>query len=335
MFGLHATWLVNSATHMWGSRRFATHDDSRNNWWVALITFGEGWHNNHHAHPTSARHGLAWYELIPPGCASGSSASSASPPQSRPRKSARDVPDKRPLRRRLRPAPPVGVSLSYGGFRPAESVAFFLALGAGVVLVTLLLYVGWVVLDWRTGLLLFFGAVLLTLIVSGVVLNTIFLVREIRQHDQQDAFINAVTHELKTPVASVRLYLETLQARPIDEAKRNEFYRVMLDDCDRLLATIEQILRTGRAGASSRRLNLTTVDLGGAVEGCLARARMLYPLPAASLEYTPVRRSRSWAIPTRCGSDLNLIENAVKYSGDNVKVSVRPPLLTSAMRPFG
>jgi stearoyl-CoA desaturase (delta-9 desaturase) len=61
--GLHATWLVNSATHMWGSRRFETRDDSRNNWWVALLTFGEGWHNNHHAHPTSARHGLAWYEL--------------------------------------------------------------------------------------------------------------------------------------------------------------------------------------------------------------------------------------------------------------------------------
>ena len=61
--GLHATWLVNSATHMWGKRRFATRDDSRNNWWVALLTFGEGWHNNHHAHPTSARHGLAWYEF--------------------------------------------------------------------------------------------------------------------------------------------------------------------------------------------------------------------------------------------------------------------------------
>jgi len=63
--GLHATWLVNSATHIWGSRRFATRDDSRNNWWVALITFGEGWHNNHHAHPASARHGLAWYEFDP------------------------------------------------------------------------------------------------------------------------------------------------------------------------------------------------------------------------------------------------------------------------------
>jgi len=61
--GLHSTWLVNSATHMWGRRRFETRDDSRNSWWVALLTFGEGWHNNHHAHPTSARHGLAWYEL--------------------------------------------------------------------------------------------------------------------------------------------------------------------------------------------------------------------------------------------------------------------------------
>jgi fatty-acid desaturase len=62
-FNLHATWLVNSATHMWGSRRFNTRDDSKNNWWVALLTFGEGWHNNHHAHPTAARHGLAWYEI--------------------------------------------------------------------------------------------------------------------------------------------------------------------------------------------------------------------------------------------------------------------------------
>jgi fatty-acid desaturase len=63
--GLHGTWLVNSATHMWGTRRFATRDDSRNNLLIALVTFGEGWHNNHHAHPTSARHGLAWYEFDP------------------------------------------------------------------------------------------------------------------------------------------------------------------------------------------------------------------------------------------------------------------------------
>jgi stearoyl-CoA desaturase (delta-9 desaturase) len=63
VFLLHSTWFVNSATHMWGSQRFATSDDSRNLWWVALLSFGEGWHNNHHAHPQSARHGLAWYEI--------------------------------------------------------------------------------------------------------------------------------------------------------------------------------------------------------------------------------------------------------------------------------
>lgn len=61
--GLHATWMVNSITHTWGSRRFQTRDLSTNNWWVALLTFGEGWHNNHHAHPVSARHGIAWYEV--------------------------------------------------------------------------------------------------------------------------------------------------------------------------------------------------------------------------------------------------------------------------------
>ena len=63
VFGLHATWLVNSATHLWGTRRFVTTDDSTNSWWVALLTFGEGWHNNHHAHPRAARHGLTWYEI--------------------------------------------------------------------------------------------------------------------------------------------------------------------------------------------------------------------------------------------------------------------------------
>ena len=87
------------------------------------------------------------------------------------------------------------------------------------------------------------------------------MVREIRRNEQHDAFINAVTHELKTPVASIRLYLETLQTRPVDEAKRKEFYRVMLDDSDRLLSTIEQVLRTGRVGSTAHRLNPTRIDL--------------------------------------------------------------------------
>src|SRR3977135_1669670 len=108
-----------------------------------------------------------------------------------------------------------------GGRR--KSIAFFIALGAGLISVILLLYVGWVLLNWRHGILLFLGVVLLGIIISGIVLNTLFLVREIRRNEQHDAFINAVTHELKTPVASIRLYLETLQAHEIDEAKRREF----------------------------------------------------------------------------------------------------------------
>src|SRR6202521_6040169 len=157
-----------------------------------------------------------------------------------------------------------------------KSVAFFIALGAGLISVILLLYIGWVLLNWRTGILLFLGGLLLAMIISGIVLNTIFLVREIRRNEQHDAFINSVTHEVKTPVASIRLYLETLQTREVDEAKRKEFYRIMLDDSDRLLSTIEQILRTGRMGSTSRKPNLARVALDGVVEECLERARTLH-----------------------------------------------------------
>jgi signal transduction histidine kinase len=205
-----------------------------------------------------------------------------------------------------------------------KSTAFFIALGAGLISVTLLLYVGWVLLNWRTGILLFLGVLLLALIISGVVLNTVFLVREIRRNEQHDAFINAVTHELKTPVASIRLYLETLQKRPVEEAKRNEFYRIMLDDSDRLLAAIEQILRTGRIGPGRSKANLAPVDLDEVASMCVARARTLHRLPAEAVEYRgggPVKIRADLDEVTAAVS--NLIDNAVKYSGANVKVSVQ------------
>src|SRR5579871_2395481 len=123
-----------------------------------------------------------------------------------------------------------------GGRR--KSIAFFITLGAGSILFIVLLYVGWVLLNWRNGILLFFGVLLTLAVMAGVVLNTTFLVREIRRNAQHDALINAVTHELKTPVASIRLYLETLLARPVEEERREEFYRTMLEDSERLLATI-------------------------------------------------------------------------------------------------
>src|SRR5216110_2157443 len=167
-----------------------------------------------------------------------------------------------------------------GGRR--KSIAFFIALGAGLISVILLLYVGWVLLNWHTGILVFFGILLLALVIGGVVLNTTFLVREIRRNAQHDAFINAVTHELKTPIASIRLYLETLKTRAVDETKRKDFYRIMLEDSDRLLETIEQILRTGRIGHSGRKPTLSRIDLGGLVEECVNRARTLYGLSPES-----------------------------------------------------
>src|SRR4029077_19701724 len=169
-----------------------------------------------------------------------------------------------------------------------RSIAFFIALGIGLISVMILLYIGWVLLNWRTGILLFLATILALTIISGVVLNTTFLVREIRRNEQHDAFINAVTHELKTPVASIRLYLETLQTRPVEERKRQEVYRTMVEDSDRLLGTIEKVLRTGHIGSTSHhKLNRVRIDLNGVVEECLARIRTLHHVTRESLEYQP------------------------------------------------
>jgi two-component system, OmpR family, sensor histidine kinase SenX3 len=204
-----------------------------------------------------------------------------------------------------------------------KSIAFFIALGIGLISVILVLYVGWVLLDWRTGILLFFGILLLAMIIGGVVLNTIFLVREIRRNEQHDAFINAVTHELKTPVTSIRLYLETLKSRTVGEEKRNEFYNIMLDDSNRLLQTIEQVLRTGRIGASGKVLNVSPVDLGTIVEECVARARLLHHLEPDALRYEDGRRIPVVGDPDELRAAVsNLIDNAIKYSGQTVNVSI-------------
>jgi two-component system, OmpR family, sensor histidine kinase SenX3 len=204
-----------------------------------------------------------------------------------------------------------------------RSIAFFIALGAGVVTFILLLYFGWVVLNWQKGILVFFGVVLLGLVISGVVLNTTFLVREIRRNEQHDAFINAVTHELKTPITSIRLYLETLQARSVDENRRQEFYKTMLADSDRLLSTVEQVLRTGRMRVSRRILHVSAIDLHALVEDCMARARILHNLQSDSLQYAHGPAISIQGDPDEVhAAVLNLLDNAVKYSGNNVKVMV-------------
>ena len=194
-----------------------------------------------------------------------------------------------------------------------KSIAFFIALGTGLILVAILLYVGWVLLNWRTGILLFLGVILLAVIIAGVVLNTTFLVREIRRNEQHDAFINAMTHELKTPVASIRLYAETLLTRPVTEDKRTEFYGIILSDCDRLLGSIEQILRTGRVGSSSsRKPNLGALDLRELVTECVMRARFLHNLTSEQLEFAPGPPLEIQADADEVRAAVaNLIDNAV------------------------
>src|SRR6516162_3720781 len=150
-----------------------------------------------------------------------------------------------------------------------KSVAGSIALAVGLISVLIVLYIGYVLLNWRTGILLVMGVLLVLMIICGILLNTVFLVSEIRRNEQHDAFINAVTHELKTPVTSIRLYLQTLQTRPVDEEKRKEFYRIMVEDSDRLLATIEQVLRTGRIGSARGKPNLSRVDLSDVVQECV------------------------------------------------------------------
>jgi signal transduction histidine kinase len=204
-----------------------------------------------------------------------------------------------------------------------KSIAFFISLGAVLIVVIVLLYVGNVLHPWRTGILLFLGILLLAMIIAGVVLNTIFLVREIRRNEQHDAFINAVTHELKTPVTSIRLYLQTLQTREVDEPKRKEFYRIMLEDSDRLMSTIEQVLRTGRMGAASRKLNLARIDLDNVVEESLARARVIHHLEQDALRYQPHSPVTIQGDPDEVRAAVsNLIDNAIKYSGSIVNVTV-------------
>src|SRR3954466_15747238 len=129
--------------------------------------------------------------------------------------------------------------------RRTKAIAFFITLGSCLVGLAIALNVSWIILNWRETVALVLGIIFFGAIIAGLVLNTIFLVREIRRNEQQDSFLNAVTHELKTPIASIRLYLETLQRREVADAERRAFYRIMLDDTDRLLGTVEQVLKAG------------------------------------------------------------------------------------------
>ena len=161
-----------------------------------------------------------------------------------------------------------------------------------------------------------------------MVVNTIFLVRELRRSEQHDSFINAVTHELKTPVASIRLHLETLQRRELPEGQKQDFYRLMLSDTDRLTETVEQVLRAGRAGDKRAGQEKTEIDFRQLVRDCIDAARARHHLQATALRYEEASGNGNGLRVSGNAEDLrtavfNVLDNAIKYSGENVDVRVR------------
>ena len=210
--------------------------------------------------------------------------------------------------------------------RRRKSVAFFITLGVCLIMLAVALSVGWIILNWREVALLVLGIVFFDLLIFGLIINTTFLIREIRRNEQHDAFINAVTHELKTPVASIRLYLETLKTRDVDEQQRQEFYNIMLADSDRLMKTVEQVLRASRMRHRQRRIAKSAINLGEMVRECLELARVQYGLNETHLMYTESPEASN----ARVSGDIdelraafaNLLDNAVKYSDEDVRVVV-------------
>jgi len=209
-----------------------------------------------------------------------------------------------------------------------RSVIFFTVFGICLVAIAVTLNVSWIVLNWRTGVLAILGVILFALIIAGMVLNTIFLVREIRRNEQHDSFLNAVTHELKTPIASIRLYLQTLQTRELDADNRREFDGIMLEDSDRLIHTVEQVLRAGSARSRFRREVRTQVNMSDVASECVELARTRFHLDEQSLAFenhvqSPVVLGNADELKAAV---WNLIDNAVKYSpaGGPIDVEVRP-----------
>ena len=209
------------------------------------------------------------------------------------------------------------------------TIVFFLCLGIALVALAVALNVGWIILNWRQGVLLFFGIIFFALIIAGMIVNTSFLVRELRRSEQHDSFINAVTHELKTPVASIRLHLETLRRRDLPESQKQEFYQLMLSDTDRLTETVEQVLRAGRAGdKKAGREKSAVIDFPKLVRECMDAARTRHRLPAESLRYEEASSNGAGMQVLGSAEDLrtavfNILDNAIKYSGDDVEVRVR------------
>lgn len=208
--------------------------------------------------------------------------------------------------------------------RRRKTAIFFLVLGISLSVLAVALNVGWILLNVRQVLLMVLGIIFFALIITGLILNTVFLIREIRRNEQHDAFINSVTHELKTPIASIKLYLETLKTREVAPEKQREFYDVMLADSDRLLNTVEQVLRAGGAKEKAR-LKTAEVDLTALLKECVSIIRTQRNLDESVIRLTePAEPLITMADEAELRTAfVNLLENAVKYSKETPRISIR------------
>ncbi len=204
-------------------------------------------------------------------------------------------------------------------------IVFFLTFGVVLASIAVAVGFGWIILNWREGIRVLLGIIFFGAIATGLILNTSFLVREIRRNEQHDRFINAVTHELKTPIASIRLHLQTLERQThIDEVQRSDFYRLMLEDTDRLMGTVDKVLKAGQAGSKGQNVSL---DFAQLVEECVQSARTSHHLQPSELRYQSALNGSNSEVrgdPEDLRTAVsNILDNAVKYSRNNVDISVQ------------
>lgn len=211
--------------------------------------------------------------------------------------------------------------------RRGGTKAFFITLGVCLTILAVVLNITWIHNNGRRFAIDIVGVLLFSILIAGVVINTVFLVREVRRNERQDSFLNAVTHELKTPIASIRLYLETLQRHPGDEQQRQRFYSIMREDSDRLLATVETILKAGELGQRERFHQRERIELHTLVAECITTVLLRHHLQpdAITLADVPggVRLFVLGNLEDLRTAILNLLDNAVKYSPNGVHIACR------------